>query len=127
MRPEKILAEYRKILKAFPAAKISNTFNFLLIPELKLPSNFNYSTTPLLLKLHPYSDYLVPDAYVRNDLRIRKQGTFVKSHHLSEELTEKEMLAKGWVKLCIQSTWGPSFSLVDAVVIFLKFLERLEE
>jgi hypothetical protein len=121
IKKEKILADYKKILKVFPDAELSNTLNFLLIPGLPLPDQFNYSSTPMLIKLHPSKDYREPEAYVARELRVYGK----RSQHLDENLTEPDMLMKGWVKLCVRVKWNPSFSLLDYLIMAIKFLENL--
>jgi hypothetical protein len=121
LKPERIISEYKKILKVFPSAILSNTLNFLLIPNMPLPSQFNMQSTAMLLRLHPYSDYKAPDVYVYRELRVYDR----RSKSLDESLTEIEMLDRGWVKLCMLVNWNPSFSLVDFLTMAVKFLEGL--
>lgn len=119
----RILLDYKRIRAVFPSSFLSNTYNYLLIKDLKLPSKFNLRKTPMLINLHPESDYNAPEAYV--DRRLRVCGEI--SRHLDESLTERKMLQKGWVKLCVLINWHPNYSLVDYVIMAIKFLEGLRD
>lgn len=123
MNEAKIVADYKRLRQAFPSSILSKERKYLLIPELRLPKRFNPRKTPMLIKLHPESDYLAPEAYVDRRLRVNSE----RSHHLDECLTESELLERGWVKLCVQVNWHPSFSLVDYLIMAIKFLEGLSE
>jgi hypothetical protein len=121
MRTDKILYGFQEIKRAFPDAEISNSYRVILIPRFPLPSQFNKPYTSLLIKIN--SDYQAPDAYVDRELRVYGQ----KSNHLSEALTEDYMLERGWVKLCIQVSWSPSFSLVDYMLMLMQYFKELRE
>ena len=123
LRKERIWQDFKKIRRAWPDAMLSQTFRFVLIPGINLPEQFNYSTTPLLIKLNPDSDYKEPESYVRRELRVNGR----KSRHLDEKLTDPEMLDSGWVKLCVRVHWNKNLSLIDYLIMALEFLEGLRE
>lgn len=122
LRKEKVWQGFKRIVAAWPDARLSNTFRHIYIPSIKLPSQFNYASTPLTIKLNLDSDYVQPEAYVDRNLRV--YGS--RSYHLDERLTEKEMLEGGWVKLCVIVNWNPNLSLVDYLIMVIDFLENLK-
>jgi hypothetical protein len=123
LRKEKIWEGFMQIKNTWPDAQLSNTFHFISIPSVKLPSQFNCETTPLLIRLNPDSDYIAPEAYVTRSLTVNGS----RSHHLDENFTEDVMLEGGWVKLCAKMNWSPNFSLVDYVIMVIDYLENLRE
>jgi len=123
MNVHKIIADYSRIRAVFPSSILSSTYNYLLIQNLQLPRKFNLQTTSMLISLHPESDYTAPEAYVDRKLRVYGR----RSNHLDESLTEKQLLDKGWVKLCVLVNWHQNFSLIDYVIMAIKFLEGLRE
>ncbi|MGQ9468682.1 MAG: hypothetical protein ACUVTD_02475 [Nitrososphaerales archaeon] len=123
MNVRAIIAEYSRIRKVFPSSLLSKTFKHFLIQNLQLPAKFSPQSTHLLIKLHPESDYLAPECYVDRKLRIYGR----RSRHLDENLTEREMLDKGWVKLCMRVNWHPNLSLTDYLIMVIEYLEGLRE
>lgn len=121
MRKDNIINSFLEIKRAFPDAQLSSSYTYILIPRFPLPSKFNKPYTPLLIRIN--SDYQAPSAYVDKELLVYGG----KSNHLSESLTESEMLEKGWVKLCFRAGWNPNFSLVDFVLMVMEFIKNLEE
>lgn len=126
MIPEKILEGYLRLKKAGLDVQLSNTYRYLLIRNIKLPSKFSQSYTDILIENDPYSDYKVPKAYVDRRLKVWKPGIgFTESMHLDELLTPIDMLEKGWVRLCFKAKWDPSYSIVDFVIMVLNILREL--
>jgi hypothetical protein len=121
MRRDRIVNSFLEIKRAFPDVQLSSSYTYILIPRLPLPPKFNKPYTPLLIKID--SDYQAPSAYVDKGLLVYGK----ESIHLSRELTESDMLERGWVKLCFKANWNPNFSLVDFVLMVMKFLRDLEE
>ena len=119
----RIPVDYKRIQTVYPSSTLYDAFDYLLIHEVKLPRKYSMPSTSLLIRLHPESDYLAPEAYI--DRRVRLNGK--KSRHTDEYLTEGDLLRLGWVKLCNKVNWHPSFSLVDYLIMVIKYLEGLEE
>jgi len=96
----RIDAEFKKLQSVYPEATITADREFVLIPEVQLPSKFNMPSTPVLISVTPQYSMIgvpgVPAVYVSKALRVHGR----KSMHLDENLTESEMLENGWVKLC---------------------------
>jgi len=128
MIPEKIYEGYLRLREKGFDVELSNSFRYLLIRKVRLPAKFNQVYTDILIENDPYSDYTPPNAYVERTLRVWKAylGKYAKSAHLDESLTPQQMLDKGWVKLCYRINWDPNFSLIDFVIMILKFLRGLE-
>ncbi|RLI17749.1 hypothetical protein DRO49_03195 [Candidatus Bathyarchaeota archaeon] len=127
MIPERIYEGYLRLREKGFDAELSNTFHYLLIRNVPLPRKFNQPYTHILIENNPSSDYIPPNAYVERTLRIWDSylGKYVRSTHLDESLTPQRMLDKGWVKLCYRINWNPSFSLIDFVIMVLRFLKDL--
>ena len=127
MIPEKIYEGYLRLREKGFDVELSNSFRYLLIRKVRLPAKFNQVYTDILIENDPYSDYTPPNAYVERTLRVWKAylGKYAKSAHLDESLTPQRMLDKGWVRLCYLINWNPNFSLIDFVIMVLKFLRGL--
>lgn len=94
-------SSFQDLKSAFPSAKLTFDRKFVLVPGVLLPERFNRRGTRVLISLtKQYELFGLPAVYVPRELRIRRGQGFRKSHHLDEQLTEDEMLRKGWVKLC---------------------------
>ena len=122
MRKDKIIEGYYEIKKAFPDAMLSNTYRLLLIPKFPLPKQFNKPYTPLLIKINPDLD-VPPEVYVDRTLRVNGE----KSFRLDENITEIDMLEKGWVKICLKINWSPNFSLIDFMILVIDCIKNLKE
>jgi len=119
--------QFLELKKAFPEAKLTEDRKFVFIPSIYLPDKYNRESTPLLISLTKRNALFgFPAVYVSRKLRIKKGRRFVKSVSLDENLTETEMLRKGWVKLC---WYNPPKAknlcqLVANVIIYLELLEE---
>ncbi|MDI6826806.1 MAG: hypothetical protein QMD36_06555 [Candidatus Aenigmarchaeota archaeon] len=94
MRPEKIWQDFQRIRRVWPEAELSDSFRHIRINKFPLPRQFNYNSTPLLIKMDLDSDYTQPEAYVDRQLRIWDSYGWKKSRHLDETLTPYEFLQK---------------------------------
>ena len=119
-------SQYQDLKAAYPDAKLTRDREFVLVPEILLPSRYNRRSTPVLISLTKHFGF--PAVYVSKNLRIRKSriSGFKKSRHLDEILTEEGMLRSGWVKLC---WYNPprAKNLTQLMVNVIIYLERLEE
>ena len=129
MRRSRIDSQFQDLKEVYPNAKLTHDRNFVLVPEILLPSKFNRRHTPVLISLtRRHALFGFPSIYVSRKLRIRKNHRlgFQKSMHLDEVLTEDEMLRKGWVKLCWYNP-PKAKNLCQLMANVIVFLERLEE
>jgi len=127
MWQNRIDSQFESLKEAFPAAKLTQDRKFVRIPSLLLPEKFNMKSTPVLISLaKEYELFGFPAVYVSRNLRIRRHGTFVKSRHLDENLTETEMLGNNFVKLCWYNP--PRFkNLRELLANVILYLERIRE
>ena len=110
----------QRIRNVFPAAAFTGYDGEMIIPNFPLTGRYNRRYTKILFKLFPGSSYHEPHIYVPSDLDLASTH----SSHL-DFLTEPEMMARGWKRVCVKMNWRPSYCLLDAVHLAMDFLYNL--
>lgn len=126
MRQSRIDFEFKKLKEVFPDTKLARDRTFIYIPTVLLPHKFNENSTPVLISLtKEYTMFGVPAVYVSRKLKIRRGNGYYKSVSLDENLTETDMLQKGWVKLCWYNP-PKTRNLCELMANVIFFLEGLK-
>jgi len=122
-RENRIHREVNKISYTYPVLYEEGKLSYLAIKNFLLNSNFNLTSTTLLIKIPPKYPFTPPEHFYL------KKGLLYKGKsptHYFQNAGFNDLSEEGWSKFCLHvKSWKPSKDIIsgDSLITFLELIQ----